>query len=51
MDFQKKVNRVIELSREIKEREDELTALFGGAPAKRTWTRRTPPAEQKEGPA
>lgn len=52
---EKKVARVNELVREIKDKEDELNALFGGEQPrqKRTWTRRTangetPPGETGE---
>ena len=40
MQWQTKVDRVNELVREIKEREAELTALFGGEQPKRTWSRK-----------
>jgi hypothetical protein len=43
----KKVERVNELVREIQEREDELTRIFGGETPKRTWSRR--PKNEQEG--
>ena len=55
MDAFKKVERANELVREIKEREDELTRLFGGETRRKTWSRRprgeatTPLPEVKPG--
>jgi hypothetical protein len=34
MDHHEKAQRAIQLSKEIREKEDELTRLFGGEPAK-----------------
>lgn len=52
MDYQKKVDRVNELVKEIKERETELEGIFGGDAPKRTWSRRSKPEDtQKEAPA
>jgi hypothetical protein len=45
---EKKVERVNELVRVIKDAEAELTGIFGGEPPKRTWSRRPKPDEQKQ---
>ena len=47
MDYQKKVERVNELVREIKEREAELEAIFGGSAPKKTWSRK-PKADEAQ---
>jgi hypothetical protein len=47
---QKKVDRVNELVREIKDREDELEKLFGGETPKRTWSRRPKPETEGTAP-
>lgn len=44
---EKKVARVNKLVRTIKEAEAELESLFGGAPFRKTWSRR-PKAEEAE---
>jgi hypothetical protein len=45
---QKKVDRVNELVREIKEREMELEGIFGGDAPKRTWSRKPKIDEAKQ---
>jgi hypothetical protein len=47
---EKKVERVNELVRLIKDAEAELTGIFGGEPVKKTWSRRPKP-EQEGNPA
>lgn len=37
---EKKVERIKELEREIKERVDEMNAILGGVAPKKTWSRR-----------
>ena len=44
---EKKVARVNELVRTIKEAEAELERLFGGSPFRKTWSRR-PKAEESQ---
>lgn len=48
MDYQKKVERVNELVKEIKERETELEGIFGGDAPKRTWNRKPKADEPKQ---
>lgn len=44
---EKKVERIKQLEREIKERVGELNAILGGEPQKKTWSRR--PKGEKDG--